>query len=253
MDRPTAWLWVRGLRQRAVDAGLRPGQTADILGAVWGLVATANTLGLVEWTLPKEERRGLRVGGYRDTRGPGMDGFRRMLAQVDDTPKGKRDAAILWLLGPGRALRRFEVVGLDVEHVDVAGRRLCVLGKKRQGREWLTIGAQAMDAVARWIEARGDHAGPLFSSLDRARKGSGRLSEVAVWQIVQGLGYLAGLGAVRPHGLRHMAATELLRDGVPLVQVQRFCRHADPKTTLVYLDALEDWGGDAAARLCAKV
>ena len=48
--------------------------------------------------------------------------------------KAARDVAIFLLLGYGRALRRGEVVGLDLEHYDPRGSRLGVLRKGKLER-----------------------------------------------------------------------------------------------------------------------
>ena len=49
--------------------------------------------------------------------------------------KAARDVAIFLLLGYGRALRRGEVVGLDLEHFDPRGSRLIVLRKGKRERQ----------------------------------------------------------------------------------------------------------------------
>ena len=44
----------------------------------------------------------------------------------------------------------------------------------------------------------------------------------------------AGLGHVSAHQLRHFAATQLLRAGAPLSEIQDFLRHARMQTTAIY-------------------
>jgi integrase/recombinase XerC len=136
------------------------------LAALRSLVKLARTLGLCGWALEVE---GLRSEPYRDTRGPGREGFRRILealaARTD--AKGLRDAAAVRLLFD-LALRRAEVVGLDREDLDLEGGTLAVLGKGRTQRVRLTLPGPTREALAAWLAVRGDEPGPLFRPLDRS-------------------------------------------------------------------------------------
>ena len=51
-------------------------------------------------------------------------------------------------------LRRGEVVGLDVEDVDRAGRRLWVLGNGRAQKEARTLPVPTLEAIDRWLALR---------------------------------------------------------------------------------------------------
>src|SRR5262249_53788886 len=83
------------------------------LAALRSLVKLARTLGVTGWSLDVE---GLKAEPYRDTRGPGTAGVRRLLEQlsVRTDAKGVRDRALLRLLFD-LGLRRAEVVRLDRE------------------------------------------------------------------------------------------------------------------------------------------
>src|SRR5262249_15139451 len=72
---------------------LAPATIARRLAALRGLVKLARVLGITTWALEVEAPR---VETLRDTRGPGKDGFRRLLAQLDGRAdrKGLRDRAI---------------------------------------------------------------------------------------------------------------------------------------------------------------
>ena len=96
---------------------------------------------------------------------------------------------------------------------------------------------------------RGDKPGPLFMSLDRGNRGR-RLTGRSVHRIVRALGKQAGLGTVRPHGLRHAAITEALdltRGNVRAVQ--RFSRHRDLRTLTLYDDNRMDLAGEIARQV----
>src|SRR5207244_1996027 len=152
----------------------------------------------------------LRAEPYRDTRGPGADGFRRLLEQLarrSDT-KAVRDRVLLRLLFD-LGLRRSEVVLLDLADWDREKGTLAVLGKGRTAKVQLTLPFPTRTTLEAWLAVRGDEPGPLFGSLDRARKGTGRLTGAGLYALVRHLGKQAGL-KVWPHGLRHSAITEAL-------------------------------------------
>jgi len=235
-------------RTDLVEKGLSPATVNRRLAAVRSLVKLGRTLGLVPWTL---EVAGLKSQAYRDTRGPGRGGFRRLLDELVDRTdrKALRDRAALRLLFD-LALRRGEVVSLDVEDLDLEAGTVEVLGKGRLEKTGLTLPEPTKTALRDWLELRGPEPGPLFVNLDRAGKGR-RLTGRSLHRIVKALGRQAGL-EVRPHGLRHAAITEALdltRGDVR--KVQRFSRHRDLRTLNLYDDAREDLAGEVARLVAA--
>ena len=143
-------------------------------------------------------------------------------------PRGARDRAIVRLLHD-LGLRRAEVVGLDVENVDLAAEVVCVVGKGRTEEEQLTLPGPTAMALREWLALRGTAPGALFVNFDRAGK-HGRLSGRSVHRIVKRLGEQAGVRA-RPHGIRHTSITQALdKTGGGVRAVQRFSRHADLRT-----------------------
>ena len=183
-----------GLRAR----GLAPKTIARRLAALRSVVKLARTLGRVSWTL---EVSAPQTESYRDTSGPGADGWRRMAARVRDraaeslghpvsgspSPEGEgrgggravsrsgakpvRDYAIVRLLHD-LALRREEAVELDVSDVELADgtpSAISILGKGRAERERLTLAPRTALALGDWIRTRGPTPGPLFGPLDRPR------------------------------------------------------------------------------------
>ncbi len=214
------------------------------LAALRSLVKLARTLGFVPWTLEVESAK---AESYRDTRGPGRGGVRRMLERLDARldEKGRRDRALLRLLFD-IALRRGEVVSLDLEHVDLRDGTVAVLGKGRTGRVKVTLPKATKAALDAWIVLRGSDAGALFVSLDRASRGH-RLTGRGVYKIVRELGEDLEL-RVRPHGLRHAAITEALElTGGNVRAVQRFSRHRDLRVLTVYDDNRTDLAGEVAS------
>ena len=96
------------LRYRAalIRSGLAPATINRRLAALRSLVQLARLLGLVPWHLSVP---GVEAIPYRDTRGPGKEGYQRLLAVLEGTESAKahRDHAIIRLLFD-LALRREE-------------------------------------------------------------------------------------------------------------------------------------------------
>lgn len=223
------------------------------LAAVRALVKMARTLGLVAWALDVES---LPAAAYRDTRGPGRAGYRRLLQALEgrSDARAARDRALLRLLFD-LALRRAEVVALDLGDVDLAAGTVAVLGKGRTARVPLTLPAPTTAALQAWMAVRGPLPGPLFTNYDRAGKGretARRLTGTSLYRIVRALGEACAL-TVRPHGLRHAAITEALdRTSGDVRAVQRFSRHRDLRVLTVYDDNRVDLAGQVAALVAAE-
>jgi integrase/recombinase XerC len=214
------------------------------LGMLRSLIKLANRLGLVPWTLLVKN---VPAQPYRDTRGPGREGFRAMLevADAQPGPKGLRDVALLRLLHD-LGLRRGEAVRLDVEDVDLPGNRISVLSRGRSWKEPVALPEPTRAALAAWLEARGSEPGPLFINFDRAGKGH-RLTGTAVYHIVGWLGTKAGL-SVRPQELRYLAITTALdRTNGDVRAVAKFSRHKDLRPLSRYRDNRQDLAGKVAA------
>jgi integrase/recombinase XerC len=218
------------------------------LATLRSLIKLANTLGLVSWTLWVKN---FPAQPYRDTGGPGREGFRAMLdaAGAQPGPKGLRDVALLRLLHD-LGLRRSEAVRLDVEDVDLPGNRISILSRGRSWKEPVTLPEPTRAALLAWLEARGSEPGPLFVNFDRAGKGH-RLTGTAVYHIVGRLGAKAGL-TVRPHGLRHLAITTALdRTNGDVRAVAEFSRHKDLRPLGRYRDSRYGLAGKVS-RLVAR-
>jgi integrase/recombinase XerC len=227
---------------------LSPASVNRKLSTLRSLTKLARIIGLIEWHLEVEN---VKCEAYRDTRGPTESGFKRILRQSEQRtdPKGIRDQATLCLLHDV-AMRRGELVSLDLQDVDVYNRTIAVRGKGRREKSRMSLPERTMGVVSAWIQIRGDEPGPLFTNMSRDKNVRGsRLTSTAVYQIVQKFGQAVDLRAT-PHGLRHTGITTAVEraqaKGVDLDKVRQFSRHAKLATLQIYVDQHENWQGRVA-------
>jgi integrase/recombinase XerC len=235
-------------REHLEKRNLSPATINRRLSALRSMVEQAGTLGIVAWEL---KIRGIKSQSYRDTEGPGTRNVRKMLGLLAcrkktgyrngdlsvtrPNLKAIRDFAILRLLYD-LALRRGEIVALDVGDVNLGARKIKVKGKGKAEKETLALPEPTAKALGEWIEVRGRLEGPLFVNFDRAKKGN-RLTGSAVYYVIRQLGQEFGI-TTRPHGLRHSAITACVEQ-FPLTDVQKFSRHRKIETVAVYADNKE--------------
>jgi integrase/recombinase XerC len=240
-------------RAHLTERGLATATIARRLSALKSMVKIARQVGRVAWALDVDAPR---LEPYRDTRGPGLDGWRQLLArasQVASTPRGKRDLALIRLMHD-LGLRRGECVALDLADVSLNTdpAAISIVGKGRTESELLTLPEKPKEALREWIAVRGNEPGPLFVRLDPAAGPElERMTGDAVCRMVRQLSRRASLGReTRPHGLRHQGITRLL-DLVngDVRRVQRFSRHAKVETVMRYDDARRDDAGNLAKLL----
>lgn len=147
---------------------------------------------------------------------------------------GPRDAALLGtILGCG--LRRSEAVGLKLSDVVTQERALRVLGKGNKERlAYMPTGT--WQRLQTWIdEVRGENEGPLFTRIRRFDTlTNDRLTDQAVYHILQVRQTQAGIAKCAPHDLRRTFATAMLDNGEDLITVKDAMGHASVTTTQQY-------------------
>lgn len=234
------------------------------LAALKSLVREARREEVIDWSLEVESTRNLTPEqklnmGQRDMSGPTPEEYAKIRAALDadKTLAGRRDRAILGLLR-NPALRASEVAALKVRDVDLERRRVWFLGKARVDLENLPIPEGLVEDLREWMSLRGGaRSAPLFVQIERFRRErqgarsvivpgqwltSRKLSYTAIYQVCVQRGGAGGLKGkkLRPHGLRHLGATEFVNfcaeREIPLVEAQKLLRHKKLETTERYLD-----------------
>jgi len=152
---------------------------------------------------------------------------------------GRRDGAILETLY-GAGLRISELIGLDVDDVDLdSGSVLVRAGKGSKSRR-VPLGSMAQKAIGDYLTRsrpnlaeRGTGSGSRAALFLNAR--GGRLSRQGCWKILKGYAHKGGLSdKLSPHTLRHSFATHMLDAGADIRVVQELLGHANLATTQVY-------------------
>ena len=143
-----------------------------------------------------------------------------------------RDLAIVELLYAS-ALRVSEIVGLDLDDVDLGRLTVRVTGKGSKERV-VPFGAPAKRAIVDYEHHRHELVTEPTPAVFLGARGK-RIGTRTVYQLIAGL--LAGVpgsGPAGPHTLRHTAATHLLDGGADLRSVQEMLGHASLGTTQLY-------------------
>ncbi len=150
----------------------------------------------------------------------------------EDSPRGRRDHAILELLY-ATGMRLSEMTGLHRDALDLRRGTVRVMGKGRKERVVL-FGDKARSALESHLAALREHgspaAGPLFPGP------SGRaLSPRTVQRITdRHLRRMSRAGGHSPHALRHTFATHLLDHGADIRAIQELLGHSSLSTTQIY-------------------
>ena len=158
---------------------------------------------------------------------------------------GLRDRAMLELLYAS-GLRISELVGLDLDAIDLDDGQVRVLGKGSKER-FVPVGRTARVTIERYLaigrlilrDSRPRGKAETDAIFLNAR--GGRLTRQACWQIVRDAGERAGIqDRLTPHVLRHCFATHMLDHGADIRVVQELLGHASVSTTQIYTKVSPD-------------
>ena len=168
------------------------------------------------------------------------DELERLFGAPDiSTESGLRDRAILELLFSS-GLRVSELVGLNIEDINLKRKEFMVRGKGQKDRP-IFISENAAWWISQYKGKRTDNSSPLFIRYGGTKSSietSGdhyRLTARSVQRMVARYAIIAGITKkVSPHTLRHSFATDLLMNGADLRSVQAMLGHSNISTTQIY-------------------
>jgi site-specific recombinase XerD len=216
------------------DDGYSANTVRRRIGSVLELADKAKAMDVIGWSihvpLPKPSSSHkpsvLTVAGVMDI---------LAYCQGRDDNKGWRDAAIVSLMYYN-ALRAAEVLSIDLVHYQ-SGHRPCVSVQAgcHRDRDNVCLSTIARDAVDRWLQCRGNAAGPMFPTLNRAKCSRGkRLTYEGLYRTVKGIATIVvGTSSVRPNGLRKAAIIEALRrTRGNVLRVMEFSRDSGPQAVM---------------------
>lgn len=192
---------------------------------------------------------------------------RRQMKKLLTTPthdgrsiQGKRDKAILMVLAY-TGMRRGEVCRLTVGDFDAANQTVTVgtLKQRRTGKmRTLPLPAAVVAAISSYLSTRNgtadDLGGPLFLTLGKFGKWQPRgVRPMVVHGILRRALKKIGVNGnghpISCHSLRHNFATNLLRSGADIKEIQTLLGHVSLQSTAAYLHAHPARLRDAVSRL----
>lgn len=165
----------------------------------------------------------------------------RLLAATGRGYAGARNRA-LFVTWYRCGLRVAESLALFPRDVDLVNGTVTVLHGKGNRRRVVGIDPQAGAVIERWLARRAQLGvtgrQPLFCVISAPNVGKQMYSSCAR-EAIRRAGVRAGLERrVHPHALRHTMATEMMREGMPMLYIQKQLGHSDLATTARYCDHL---------------
>lgn len=167
----------------------------------------------------------------------GEDAVARLIAQPPDSPRGRRDAAMIEL-AYASGLRVSELIHVALADVNLKAGFVRVTGKGNKTR-LVPVGGAAVAKIDRYLAE--DRPALVRDPGERALFLTARgrpMTRQAFWKMLRGYARRAGVrlptGDISPHKLRHSFATHLVERGADLRAVQAMLGHADLATTQIY-------------------
>jgi site-specific recombinase XerD len=141
-----------------------------------------------------------------------------------------RDRAIKECLY-GSGIRRFELVGLNLQDVDLERRMMRVTYGKGNKQRLVLLSDAAADAMRMYLGVRPRTTDEAFFLSSRKK----RISESTVYHVFKTHLKLSGLRQdATPHTMRHSFGTHLVEGGADLMTVKELMGHESTATTQIY-------------------
>lgn len=171
--------------------------------------------------------------------------IRAVLDNIDrSTQAGKRDYLMIILSVTG-GLRIIEMQRANIQDIQtIKGQKvLYIQGKGHDEKDdYIKLIPEVSEALEDYLNTRPGYkkTEPLFVGTGNRAKGE-RLAEPSISRIIKGIFKDAGFDCdkLTAHSLRHTSNTLLFKAGADLYTVQQHARHSDPKTTEIYIHAID--------------
>lgn len=171
--------------------------------------------------------------------------IKAILDSIDrSTEAGKRDYAMILLSVTG-GLRIIEMQRADIQDIaTIKGQQvLYIQGKGHDEKDaYIKLIPEVQEAIQDYLQSRPHFrkSDPLFTGTSNRGRGQ-RLAEPSISRIIKTVFKNAGYdsGKLTAHSLRHTSNTLLFKSGADLYTVQQHARHSDPKTTEIYIHAVD--------------
>ena len=188
--------------------------------------------------IPNVRQNGTRLGNWLT-----KEQAKELLAVPDrSTLKGKRDYVVLALL-TGCALRRNELAMLEVETIQLREGRWVLADVCGKGRRIRTVAVPlwVKQGINVWMTAAKIEDGRLLRRVSKSGKILGeRLSDWAVWSVVEQAAKQIGIERFGAHDLRRTCAKLCRKAGGDLEQIKFLLGHSSIQTTERYLGSKQE-------------
>jgi site-specific recombinase XerC len=236
---------VQQYKSMLIEKGLAPSTINQRLAAVRRLTTEAADNGLLDPAVAAAISRvhglkcsGVRLGNWLDE----QHASALLITPAGDSPRGKRDRAVLALLF-GAGMRRSEVAGVVVEKLRIIEERWVIADLTGKGRRIRSIPVPtwAMAVLKDWLDAASITAGPIFRPIDKTgRVGNRALGAQTIYNIVRQHVPLVD-PAVRPHDLRRSFARIAYENHAAIEQLSITLGHSSISTTERYIGAKQNF------------
>jgi len=224
--------------------GLAPSTVNVRLAAVRKLVEEAKRNGMLGTEeaasltdVPNVPQRGTRLGNWLTKEQA------KELLQVPDreTLKGKRDYVVLALL-VGCALRRRELASLGIDEIQMREGRWVIADLRGKGGRVRTVAVPlwVKYGINAWLTAAAIEEGRLLRRIRKGGEVGEKLSDWAVWSVVEQSAKEIGIERFGAHDLRRTCAKLCRKAGGDLEQIKFLLGHSSIQTTERYLGSEQE-------------
>jgi len=187
--------------------------------------------------VPNVRQQGTRLGNWLT-----REQAKELLPVPDrSTLKGKRDYVVLALL-VGCALRRRELANLDIDEIQIREGRWVIADLRGKGGRVRTVAVPlwVKYGVNAWLAAAAIEEGRLLRRIRKGGEIGEKLSDWAVWSIVEQSAKAIGIEHFGAHDLRRTCAKLCRKAGGDLEQIKFLLGHTSIQTTERYLGSEQE-------------